>query len=125
MSLHHAIALQQRVTAGASLDAVLDEIARITGARSVTFERKGKTRNATTGKSIEVESGGHSFVLTVDCDEIDAELLRLLAGFALSATLQRRENDYLKLLQEIAVAANEAASVEEAIRRSLARICEA
>jgi rsbT co-antagonist protein RsbR len=42
----------------------------------------------------------------------------------LTAAVQR-EHRFVKLLQEIAVAANESASVEEAIRRSLERICDA
>lgn len=48
-------------------------------------------------------------------------------GLGALITLRKRfvrEHRFLKLLQEIAVAANEAASVEEAIRRSLQCICE-
>jgi len=96
--------------------------------------------------------GAVAFMLTVVSGEpgafhdADLEVLQLLAGFALAATLEadlatkseaeisggittvmtavQRENQFARLLQEIAVAANEAANVEEAIRRSLVRICD-
>ena len=100
-----------------------------------------------------MRDGAAALVLTVVSDEpgafasTDPDLLELLAGLAMAAALDsdrapkteeqlageitalmaavQRENQVVKLLQEIAVAANEAANVEEAIRRSLERICEA
>ncbi|HVT04273.1 MAG TPA: diguanylate cyclase [Thermoanaerobaculia bacterium] len=103
--------------------------------------------------TVPLERGGeNAFILTVVSgepgafDAADLEVLQLLAGFAMTAALEadlaprteaetsggittlmaavQRENQFAKLLQEIAVAANEAANVEEAIRRSLVRICE-
>ncbi len=82
------------------------------------------------------------FVLTVVADREDAfpprdeQILQLLAGFAMNVVMEtdtapkitsltaavEREAQFISLLQDIAVAANEAQSVEEAIRRSLSRI---
>jgi diguanylate cyclase (GGDEF)-like protein len=58
-------------------------------------------------------------------DSLNPKTEEQLAGeiTTLMAAVQR-ENRFVKLLQEIAVAANEAANVEEAIRRSIERICE-
>lgn len=100
-----------------------------------------------------MRDGAPALVLTLVSDEpaafasADHDQLRLLAGIAMTAALEaerapkseeqlageianlmaavQRENQFVKLLQEIAVAANEAANVEEAIRRSLERICDA
>jgi diguanylate cyclase (GGDEF)-like protein/PAS domain S-box-containing protein len=96
--------------------------------------------------------GAAALVVTVVSDQprafasADSDLFQLLAGLAMAAAqgegaprseqqlageitslmaAVQRENQFVKLLQEIAVAANEAANVEEAIRRGLERICDA
>jgi diguanylate cyclase (GGDEF)-like protein/PAS domain S-box-containing protein len=143
--LSDVIALQRRIALRefgerTPLAAILGEIVRIAGADGGMFESKDgdawscrgvagtfELAGAPSIAAVPFEADG---VLTLVSGQPDAfeggakELLPLLAGFAAAAALAEREQQFVRLLQEIAVAANEASNVEEAIRRSLQRVCE-